>query len=329
MTGGPASHSRNRTVLLLGLPRSGSTWIGNALGAAEGVTYVHEPDNDALHRHTLAAKGDLGLMPMLDRHDDASAYARLFDAALRGERPSRLGDRRRALAERIVARAPKGTVHGLLTTPEGGWTPRLRLARVVTDLPRPVASPTGIRVVKSVHAMLAIDYLVERVRPDVTAVLLRHPANVVGSMRDLDWQARSLWWESPRLWERHGPPERSPGAHVPESVAERRAWQVAMCADALLAGAERHDLPVVDHEHLLVDPVGGMAGLADRLGLPWDEGAAEWVRGQDQPGEGYAVQRVAADERDRWRDRLPPEDAAILAEVIDRYPRLRGRWPMA
>lgn len=325
MTGGPAPG--HRSVLLLGLPRSGSTWIGHALGAVEGVTYVHEPDNDVLHRHALAAKGDLGLMPMLDRDDDEPGYARLFTAALRGPRPTRLGDRRRALAERIVERAPTGSVHRLLSTPGGGWTPRLRVARAVTELPRPARVASGTRVVKSVHAMFAVDFLVERVRPDRTAVLLRHPANVVGSMRDLGWQGRSMWWGSPRLWERHGPPEGSPRPHVPSSVAERRAWQVAMSADALLAAAEHHDLPVVDHEDLLDDPVARLGGLADRLGLPWDEDAAAWVRGQDQPGEGYEVQRVAADERDRWRDRLPPEDAEVLAEVLDRYPRLRGRWP--
>ena len=32
-------------VLIAGVPRSGTTWIGECLGSAPGAIYVHEPDN--------------------------------------------------------------------------------------------------------------------------------------------------------------------------------------------------------------------------------------------------------------------------------------------
>lgn len=41
---------RQRPVLVLGLPRSGSTWVGEVLGSAAGCTYRHEPMTQALLR---------------------------------------------------------------------------------------------------------------------------------------------------------------------------------------------------------------------------------------------------------------------------------------
>ena len=36
--------ARMRSILVLGLPRRGTTWVGRALGATSGTVYVHEPD---------------------------------------------------------------------------------------------------------------------------------------------------------------------------------------------------------------------------------------------------------------------------------------------
>lgn len=318
-----------RSVLVAGLPRSGSTWVANALGRTEGASYVHEPDNDRHHVHAMAAKAGRGRHPLLGPGDRADAYARLFQAAFGDAEPGAVAARRAELARRLAGAAPAGALDAAMGDRPGPWPWALWAARLVVPPPAVGPRPDGTRVVKSVHCALALDWLLDRLRPDAGLVLVRHPANVVGSWRDLGWDLLRFPWSDPRLWERHGPPEQNPGPGRPGSLVERGAWQFSLLANALLAAAERHDLPVVDHEDVLADPVPVLAGVAGRLGLRWTPEAEAWVTENDRPGEGYELQRVAAEQRGRWRSRLAPSEAAVLAEVVGRFPRLRDRWPLS
>ena len=40
------SLARVAQVLIVGVARSGTTWVGQTLGRTQGVHYVHEPDGD-------------------------------------------------------------------------------------------------------------------------------------------------------------------------------------------------------------------------------------------------------------------------------------------
>jgi hypothetical protein len=183
-------------------------------------------------------------------------------------------------------------------------------------------------VVKSVHGCLALGWTLDAVAPTATAVLVRHPANVIGSWADMGWKLQRFPWHRPELWARHGPPGIDPGMGRPGTSIEQGAWQFALLANALLTQAEERSLVVSDHEDVLDDPPAALAALATRLGLVWTEQADAWVRASDAPGEGYDLRRVAAEERGRWRTRLPADELAVVADVLDRFPRLRGRWPL-
>ncbi|HMJ76300.1 MAG TPA: hypothetical protein VK507_10025, partial [Iamia sp.] len=322
---GPATAPRR--VLLAGIARSGTTWIANALSHCAGATLVHEPDNDRHHVHAMAAKARLGRYPVLRPGDRAPAYARLFEVAFTDPRPDPVGDRRRALARRLVG-DDATAVGRVMADPDGPWPWRLRAAYLATT-PPPAGDPApGARIVKTVHAPLATDWLVDTLRPDAALVVVRHPANVVGSWRDLGWDLRTFPWRSEAMWQAYGPPDGNPGPGVPEDFATRGAWHFALVANALVLAAERHALPVVDHEDVLAAPAARLAELAASLGLTWTDEAEAWVRDRDQPGEGYEIHRVAADERGRWRSRLPADDLARVADVIGRFPRLRDRWDL-
>ncbi len=47
-------------LLIAGVPRSGTTWIGRALGNTEGAAYVNEPDGfrDPLAFRTMVDHGE-------------------------------------------------------------------------------------------------------------------------------------------------------------------------------------------------------------------------------------------------------------------------------
>jgi hypothetical protein len=316
-----------RSVLLVGMARSGTTWIANALSHCDGATLVSEPDNDLHHVHAMAAKAEFGRYPVLRPGDDAPGYAQLFRTALTDPRPNRMGERRRDLATRLVG-GDDVAVGRVMADPEGSWPWRLRAARAVAVPPKPGRPPTGPRIVKTVHAPLAADWLLDQVRPDAAFVVVRHPANVIGSWRDLGWDLTRFPWPNARMWREYGPPEGNPGPGRPDVWIERGAWHVALLANALVMAAEAHDLRVIDHEDVLADPAGRLAELAGHLGLTWTDAATTWVGERDQPGEGYDIHRVAAQERGRWRERLAPDELAVVADVVGRFPLLRERWEL-
>jgi hypothetical protein len=319
-----------RSVLLVGVPRSGTTWIAAALSHCDSATMVSEPDNDFHHVHAMDAKATLGRYPVLRPGDEAPRYAQLFRTAFTETDPDadRLGERRRALAKKLVA-GDDEAVGGVMAEPDGPWPWRLRAARVVTAPLRPGRPATGPRIVKTVHAPLAAEWLLDQLRPDAAFVVVRHPANVIGSWRDLGWDLTRFPWPNARMWREYGPPEGNPGPGRPDDWVERGAWHFALLAHALVMAAAAHDLRVIDHEDVLADPAGSLAELAEHLGLAWTDEATMWVGARDQPGEGYDIHRVAAKEQGRWRERLTPAELAVVADVVGRFPLLRQRWELA
>lgn len=321
--------SARRTVLLAGLPRSGTTWIANALARCEGASLVHEPDNDRNHLDAMSAKARLGRQAVLRPGDRADRYARLFQAAFGRGDASAIGDRRRELARRVAAPVDLTEIDRVMG--EGAprrWPWRLAVARELAASPEVHPHAAGPRLVKTVHAAMALGWLLEEVEPDATLAIVRHPANVIGSWRDMGWGLGNFGWSRPAMWEEHGPERSNPGPHVPASFVERGAWQFGLLANALLAAADRHDAVVVDHEDVLADPVAQLAEVAEALGLTWTDEATAWVAASDRPGEGYELARVTDEQRGRWRTRLSPAEASVVADVLGRFERLRDRWPL-
>ena len=126
-------------VLVAGLPRSGTTWVGEVLGRTAGARYLHEPDNHLLRPEAWWAKRRLGPYPELDPGDDAADYERLWALAFAGgPRPSLLyaGARvlQRAGAPRISGRLASRNRHG------GRAAPGPLVVKSVTVSP-PVTGP--------------------------------------------------------------------------------------------------------------------------------------------------------------------------------------------
>src|SRR6478672_1050885 len=167
-------------ILLAGAPRSGTTWLGEALGRCQDVRYVDEPDG---FRTAFAFRvmRELGENPRLAPRTDAPEYERLWAGAFAGGvAPTGLGGR---VAERLYLRA--GTDARRRARAGGGVDAGLRVA---TALARPAVSDgtTANVVVKSVQCCRSIEWLVDRFAP-VTIVLARNPLNAIASWRDLEF----------------------------------------------------------------------------------------------------------------------------------------------
>jgi Sulfotransferase family len=303
--------AKHRPVLVVGLPRSGTTWTESILGTAVDASIVSEPDNEKLSAPAIWAKRSLGRFPVMFAGDEAPAYRRLWRWALTGAPASRS----LRAAQRLVERSDPEAVEQLV---KGRPSPELRIAGILGSRPGFGEVP-GVLVAKSVHACLAIDWLVTEFDLDVL-VVLRHPANVLSSWLELDLpdQDRDLA-SHPRVGKRFLDVWDVP---LPGSgPVERAAWQVGLLTAALEEFAHAHtDWVVRTHEQICTDPDLEFRSLFLELGLTWGPTTSELVELSDKPGSGFTLNRKSSELADSWRTRLDPGVVDMLGRVLRPFP---------
>jgi hypothetical protein len=303
-------------VLLVGLPRSGTTWAGQVLAGAPGLHEVTEPDNEGWSSPAIVAKRGLGRWPVLRRGDAAPAYRRLWTWVLAGApRSSRLDG-----ADRLLRRLAEPERQRLVDGHPGVT------ARVAGRLGRPPGAPQPgpQRVLaKSVHAVMALEWLVEEFEVEVV-VLLRHPAGIYASWVELDLPDADRGIDRNRavreqVIDRLRLP--SPGP----SASERAMWQLGVLLSALDDAVARHpEWLVRTHEELCAQPEDAFRSLSAALGLEWSAQSGDRLRATDQHGTGYSTHRRTAALPGAWQSRLTARQLDELQRVLEGFP--LPRW---
>jgi hypothetical protein len=311
-------------VLVVGVPRGGTTWVARVLASTPGAVYVHEPDGTH-DPYAFVAKRDLLYHPMLDASDAAPAYERLWAGAFAGGAAA--GTARDRIARRAFAGVTPAEKQAARN--HGAMSPRLRIVNATaTPLTAPRTGAPRTVIVKSVNATFALDWITQRFDPTVV-VVERHPLNVIASWRELGWAPpQGPMYDALRDYGRSHWDVELPDAHSGSDVARVAASCGVLCAaldEAAIARAERIS---VRHEDLCRDPVDGFAALAATAGLEWTDASAAFVRATDEPGEGYATRRIAETQPDAWRRRLDEATLGEVRAVLDRFPQA-GAWAQA
>ena len=257
------------TVLIAGVPRSGTTWVGQALGHTDGAVYVNEPDGD---HDPFAFRARLGhlVAPVLQPGDAAPEWEQLWAGSFAGGRYA--GTARDRVARAVYART---RVDQRWDAWLGGReSVALQLAGRLA-LPR-VADPEARHVVvKSVRSELAIEWIVERFRPRVL-IVDRHPLNVLASWIELDFVRDGREAASVADYARRRFGVEPPSPDDPQLV--QQAFYFGVLASGLRAAVERHpEWTTMSHEELCVDSDTRFEALATGLGLEWSDEARQFL----------------------------------------------------
>lgn len=312
-------------ILVIGPPRSGTTWVEQVLGRAVGARVVHEPDNETCNPFALRAKTALGRFPVLTPSDAAPpAYFDLWSRAFEGVSRAATA---RWLTAKALLRTADDDLDAAFDQRRHRFSARLRVISALASLPpaslaeQPGDPPV---LVKSVHASLAAEWVAARWRPRVV-VVLRNPLNVVGSHVALGWGPSGLD-SHPRLHQGPAWPTGVPAVDPDASPLRRLAWQIGLFMSALEAAARRNPgWLVVSHEDLCADPGTGFQALCRALGVPWTDEAAEFLADSDRPGTGLETRRVAAEQPSNWSRHLSPAQVDEVLAVLSAFPdRLNG-----
>jgi Sulfotransferase family len=315
----PDENTAPGRILVIGPPRSGTTWVEQVLGRAASARVVHEPDNETCRPFALRAKTSLGRFPVLAPGDPApGAYHDLWSRAFEGIGRAATA---RWLTAKALLRTADADLDAAFDQGHNRFSARLRLVSALACLPppalpeRPGDPPV---LVKSVHASLAAEWIAERWQPRVV-VVLRNPLNVVASHVALGWGPSGL--DYPFLHRGLARLPWVPAVQPAGSPLSRLAWQIGVFCSALEAALQRHPgWLVVSHEELCRDPAGGFKTLCAGLGLPWSEDAANFLAASDRPGRGLETRRVAADQPTNWTRHLTPEQVEEVVGVLSTFP---------
>jgi hypothetical protein len=264
MTPEGSETASRRPILVTGMPRSGTTWVGRILTASREVGYINEPFNLESSPGTVRLPVGHWYTYVSPENED-----RFLQPLLN------LITFRYALAHELRRCRNRADVH---------HTIKMWLTSVRNHRRRPL--------VKEPHAVFSADWFLERLGADVV-VTIRHPAAVVSSWKRLEWNfdfANLL--QQPKLMRDRLEPMRAEmeAALSPQSdLVDRVAllWRVIYSVVGEY-GPRSPYVHVVRQEDLSRDPLGGYAKLYGVLGLSFTTDAAKAVRAsssRDNPKE--------------------------------------------
>lgn len=296
-------------MLVLGVPRSATTWTATVLGRTIGTAYVEEPDNHFRFGFAFRAKRRLGQGEF--PFELQEEYGRLWDEAFHepARDDSAVDERRRRLANAALGRADVARVSRAL---RGGRTTAALRAVDLVAVPQRRAPRRRSVVVKSVYAHLVAEALAARYGCAVV-VMTRDPRAILSSWVQLRWLTHPRWEPLDALDARVRRVDGVELPPLPSTRLGRAAWVVGLLSLRLQQSLARNPTwRVAPHEELAARPVDAFQELAQAVGLEWGDDAAATLARLDAPGSGHELRRVAAQASTDWRDRL---DAAQLEEI--------------
>ncbi|PWG62674.1 sulfotransferase [Spiribacter halobius] len=317
-----AAAATDGPVLLFGMPRSGTTWVGKVFDSHPDVLYLHEPDSGRILR-------DLPLLPDADdpiQGEWLQGFAERLPACrlarVTGKLPQFPKRYRSPLAERarsllIVSAKAAGKASG-------------------RDFPVPAlmraSGRHGVRLAwKSIESLGRLGLAVRNIPGARGVHIIRHPCGYVDSVLRGEQSGRLAGGvatsadrgifgqlaETPQA-RRYGLDLDSLMAMEPE---ERLAWRWALFNEKALDDTEGSSVcRLARYEDLCRAPHERFAELFAFAGLSWEAQTRSFIRESTRADDGayFGVHRDAARAADAWRERLPADvQGRVQAAVRD------------
>jgi hypothetical protein len=320
---------QNNLIWLVGLPRSGTSWLGKIFDSHPATGYRSEPDN-------FPKLNDVPLFPNLEEEDRYQAVLEQFVATLP-----------RLSAYRFAAKPPLFPKSYRSNVRDYGFRAAAFVAhvgsRINADFPVLGARadrlrPAPILVWKSINSLGRFG-LVLRSAPMAKAIhLVRHPCGHIASLLRGERQSgfggaapHSEWYGvfeallgTPQA-RRRGLSLDGLRALAPE---QRLAWHWLLVNEkAIEEGGERARL--LRYEDLCRDPLAIIRDLFGFTGLAWNEQTEDFLNQSTSTNNRkyFSVFKNPAKSASRWREELSQECIDRIMAVVRQSDRLSELYP--
>lgn len=282
-------------VLVTGSHRSGTTWVGRLLAAAEPLHYVQEPFNIVEAQRWLVPRPDHQFLYVND--GNAAEWRSPMDRVLALRYP---------LVRNLATRPPVRVARRMV-----------RVARDAAGARRAGASA----LVKDPIAVFSTPWMVSEL--EMTAVVLvRDPVAFVGSLVARNWGFDFRHWlDQPSLMADCLSPVDADVRQMVEQPTDDLVTQGIIMWNGIYGWVEsiRGTHPrilVVSYERLASNPEVEVEGLYDRLGLEFGSASAATVQqlssGSNGPVDAIDVRRDSRRALTTWKDRLDADEVARI-----------------
>jgi len=300
-----------RSILIVGAPRSGTTWLGKIFDSHPDVLYRHEPDE------LVPASGSI--------EQDVARWVRQHDARTAGKRPFF-----RKSWQTVPAWLLRSTLVYAGVAAE-------RIGLPVWPIPDLGDLGRARVVIKSVRLSTGIGSFAQAYPSGRLVLILRHPCGQVASVmrgaRDGRFALAKPGTDMPfdeaetvRFAAHHGVNELA-FQRLPDAAKYAWSWR-AFNETAWAAVSGRSNALVVVYEALCARPAAEAQAILAFAGLPWHgqtEAFLDRSTSYDGPAGYYAVVRNSIAVAEGWRTAMAAEDQEAVRAVVRGSP-LIGYW---
>ncbi len=294
------ARAEHRPILVTGLHRSGTSWVGRSLTLSGELAYVSEPLN-VHHRPGVMAAPVQHWYSYITEQNETDFLPALEDT---------LALRYKIWKELASLRSPRDFLR-MLRDSFIFLRGRLTRQRVL---------------LKDPFALFSATCFAERLDAQVV-ILLRHPAAFVSSLKRLNWSFDfSDLLVQPALMRDYLEPFRKEMESAPEDLVGQASLLWRIGAHALTQMKKQNpEFHIVQHEQLSKDPLAGFRSLYLNLGLPFTSKVERKIlraTGANNPDEVslnsiYSTKLDSAANLQNWKQRLSADEIERIRQLTE------------
>lgn len=327
----------HRPVLIVGLPRSGTTWVGEVFSTAKDTLYLLEPDNEKTSPLAWLCKDELHRFPYLTAKDDSIPYQQLWRTILGGRSQFwhvndalRLILRQRAfeLEAGIGNRSGYCYIDSNLHKVGEARTRAYRvedhtfMAFLARQLLTKVYHPTSAHrlMVKSVHASLSVEWIAHHF-PVKVIFVLRNPYSLYTSYKRMRMPDgfRNLLFQKTL--------QRDMLQYIPQQRRtfmieqyEQIVFQIMLMYKIIESQLPAHpEWTLISHDRLCMAPHDGYNRLFGILQLAWSRHTDEKIDSLNETGKGFAPKRISNQQPFKWKKEISDSEQSNIRRWVDSF----------
>lgn len=319
-------------VLIVGIPRSGTTWQFNTLCQAPGVAPVFEPDNEALNPFAIYYKRGQHRFPSVPAISEKKLQEKFWSIIFQGGWKYNLFYRMvKAMYLRDIRH-----IEAEIQSTSGLIIQSNELIEYIDDiqLVKPVPSTwllqktdrllrqntNGKRViVKSVHCARQLEWIHQTFKPEIVIILRRLPNLIASYMRlKLNDSVRGIAASPRHASKVNQLLQRT--TSMEEQLLHQMVIQACELTRSLIDFKERvPQARLIQHEEACLDPEAHFKDLFQQLSMQWSQDVVQQIISANKPGSGFTPIRNAAEEQNRFSDVLSNEHLDLIANYCQIY----------
>ncbi|WP_199610870.1 sulfotransferase [Flocculibacter collagenilyticus] len=307
-------------IALLGMPRSGTTWVAKAIDSHPKTYYLHEPDS--IRRLNV---------PQIVNSDEAIHY--------QSELQTFLNNIESVNSLKVKGRLPYFPKQYLnsfqLNFNRMSTFAAKSLGRVsakFTDTAPMLFKPKNhVTFWKSIESMGRVAALA-KAKPDLKIVMLvRHPCAVINS--EIKGEASNKFSSHTHIYENWGLFEKILGADIAKEheltidkikamePVERLAWRWLIYYKQLEKSSELENCKMFHYEELCNDPLNNFTEVFNFLGLPYDEQVKAYLHESTSSHSEsyYSTSKDPKKAAHSWKQKLSADDIEKIHRIVGPY----------